>query len=172
MDTRRRFHPEHLHGAAQGCVCTPIGFSVAWRKLQDGEWFARWMFRTIGPSGPKLVVSSAIGRSRQVSLHDSMKTITSRDNSLLRQARAVRDGKDEDLIFVEGLRLSEEALRSGLTIASVIVSEELARKDKAAKLIEQLEASSETLRRCQREAARIDLLHENSSGHCGPRGAP
>jgi len=38
--------------------------------------------------------------------------ITSRDNSLLRQARAVRDGKLDDLIYVEGLRLSIEALRS------------------------------------------------------------
>ena len=73
-----------------------------------------------------------------------MKTITSRDNSLLRQARAVRDGKADDLIFVEGLRLSEEALRSGLTIAAVIVSEELARKEKAAELIKQLQASTKT----------------------------
>jgi RNA methyltransferase, TrmH family len=73
-----------------------------------------------------------------------MKTINSRDNPLLRQARAVRDGKEDDLIFVEGLRLSEEALSSGLTIAAVIVSDELARKDKASKLIEQLESSTET----------------------------
>ncbi len=71
-----------------------------------------------------------------------METITSRDNSLLRQARAVRDGKAEDLIFIEGLRLSEEALRSGLTIASVIVSDELARKDKARGLITDLEAAT------------------------------
>ena len=74
-----------------------------------------------------------------------MKTITSRDNSLLRQARDVRDGKAGDLIFVEGLRLSEEALRSGLPIAAVIVSDELARKDKVAELIKRLEASTETL---------------------------
>src|SRR5687767_8941669 len=67
-----------------------------------------------------------------------MQTITSRDNSLLRQARAVRDGKADDLIFIEGLRLSEEALRSGLTIASVIVSDELARKEKARELIHEL----------------------------------
>ena len=68
-----------------------------------------------------------------------MQTITSRDNTLLRQARAVRDGKAGDLIFIEGLRLSEEALRSGLTIASVIVSNELARKEKARELIQELE---------------------------------
>jgi hypothetical protein len=46
--------------------------------------------------------------------------ITSRDNSLLRRARAVRDGKADDAIFVEGLRLCEEALRSDLAIGAVI----------------------------------------------------
>ena len=72
-----------------------------------------------------------------------MKTITSRDNSLLRQARLVRDGKAEDLIFIEGMRLSEEALRSKLSIAAVVVSDELARKNKASALIRELEARTE-----------------------------
>ena len=58
-------------------------------------------------------------------------TITSRDNSLLRRARAVRDGRIEESIFVEGLRLCEEAVRSALPIEAVIFSEELARKEKA-----------------------------------------
>lgn len=69
--------------------------------------------------------------------------ITSRDNSLLRQARAVRDGKVGDSIFVEGLRLCEEALTSGLKIEAVIYSVELARKVKAARLIEQLANAGE-----------------------------
>jgi RNA methyltransferase, TrmH family len=69
--------------------------------------------------------------------------IASRDNSLLRRARAVRDGKDDELIFVEGLRLCEEALRSGLTIEAVIVSDELARKEKAASLLNELGRTSE-----------------------------
>lgn len=64
--------------------------------------------------------------------------ITSRDNFLLRRARAVRDGKIEELIFVEGLRLCEEAFLSKLSIDAVIFSEELARKEKAARLIEEL----------------------------------
>lgn len=58
--------------------------------------------------------------------------ITSRDNSLLRQARSVRDGKVDELIFVEGLRLCVEALRSNLELEAVIASEELIRKEKAA----------------------------------------
>lgn len=67
-----------------------------------------------------------------------MMTITSRDNSLLRRARAVRDGKIEELIFVEGLRLCEEAFLSSLSIDCVIYSEELARKDKAKKTLSEL----------------------------------
>lgn len=58
--------------------------------------------------------------------------ITSRDNSLLRQARNVRDGKVDELIFVEGLRLCLEARRSKLEIEAVIASEELIRKEKGA----------------------------------------
>jgi RNA methyltransferase, TrmH family len=63
--------------------------------------------------------------------------ITSRDNSLLRQVRAVRDGKIEELIFIEGLRLCEEAYRSNLAIEAVVVSEELLRKERAAAVIEE-----------------------------------
>ena len=64
--------------------------------------------------------------------------ITSRDNSLLRQVRAVRDAKIEELIYVEGLRLCEEALRSRLAIEAVVVSEELLRKERAAGVIHEL----------------------------------
>src|SRR5262245_12662093 len=65
--------------------------------------------------------------------------ITSRDNSLLRHARAVRDGKDTESIFVEGLRLCEEASRSNLSVEAVIYSEQIARKDRAGTLISELE---------------------------------
>jgi TrmH family RNA methyltransferase len=64
--------------------------------------------------------------------------IISRDNSLLRQVRAVRDGKVDELIYVEGLRLCEEALRSRLVIEAVIVSEELLRKERVAGGIDEL----------------------------------
>jgi RNA methyltransferase, TrmH family len=67
---------------------------------------------------------------------NQVKTITSRDNSLLRTARAVRDGKEKDLIFVEGLRLCEEALRSNLQIEALIYSDEIARKERAGGFIE------------------------------------
>lgn len=68
--------------------------------------------------------------------------ITSRDNSLLRRARAVRDGKVREAIFIEGLRLCEEALASGLQIESVIYSHQLVRKDRASRLIQRLERAT------------------------------
>ena len=68
--------------------------------------------------------------------------ITSHDNSLLRQARTVRDGKVDELIFVEGLRLCVEALRSKLSIEVVIASEELIRKEKATGAFAELSKAS------------------------------
>lgn len=46
--------------------------------------------------------------------------ITSRDNPKLKQIRKIRDGHDSGFIFVEGLRLSREALRSPVTIAVAV----------------------------------------------------
>lgn len=52
--------------------------------------------------------------------------IRSRDNERIKLARRVRDGREPGLVFVEGLRLSEECLRSGLeiTVAFCRASEE------------------------------------------------
>jgi TrmH family RNA methyltransferase len=69
--------------------------------------------------------------------------ITSRDNSLLRRARAVRNGKEPASIFIEGLRLCEEALASGLQIEAVIYSDEIARKPRAAQLISALKEAGD-----------------------------
>jgi len=90
--------------------------------------------------------------------------ITSRDNSLLRQARAVRDGKIDELIFVEGLRLCEEAQRSNLEIEAVIVSEELMRKERAAHAIAELSRVS------KRTASVSEKLLESISYTKTPQG--
>lgn len=71
--------------------------------------------------------------------------ITSRENSLLRHVRAVRDGRVEDQVFVEGMRLCEEALTSGLGIHAVVFSDEIARKQKPAELIEKLSSACDRL---------------------------
>ena len=71
--------------------------------------------------------------------------ITSRDNSLLRHVRAIRDGRVDDSIFVEGMRLCEEALSSSLRIHAVVFSDEIARKEKPAELIEKLSTACDRL---------------------------
>src|SRR5215212_7955012 len=48
--------------------------------------------------------------------------ITSRENRRLKDARKVRDGRSDELIFVEGLRLAEEALRSGVEVDECFVT--------------------------------------------------
>lgn len=52
-----------------------------------------------------------------------MLKITSRDNQRLKFARKTRDGFADDAIFVEGLRLAKEVLRSGLEIFDVFGSQ-------------------------------------------------
>ena len=76
--------------------------------------------------------------------------ITSRDNSLIKRARAVRDGKVRDLIFIEGVRLAEEAARSALSIADVLYTERLAQDERGKQL----------LRALNKRAARITPVSE------------
>jgi TrmH family RNA methyltransferase len=92
------------------------------------------------------------------------KLITSRDNSLLRRARAVRDGKIRESIYIEGLRLGEEALRSGIEIETAIYSQQIAKKDRASSLIRELE------RVAQKSAAVSEKLLESISYTATPQG--
>ncbi|HEX6280534.1 MAG TPA: RNA methyltransferase [Pyrinomonadaceae bacterium] len=48
--------------------------------------------------------------------------ITSRDNAKLKFARSVRDGREDGQIFIEGVRLVREAVRSHTSIRSAFVS--------------------------------------------------
>ena len=72
-------------------------------------------------------------------------TITSRDNPLLQRARAIRDGRDRDLIFVEGLRLCEEALSSKLQIEAVVYSDEISEKARAKEFLSRVAGVSSRL---------------------------
>lgn len=53
---------------------------------------------------------------------DQNNVITSRDNAKLKLARAVRDGREAGLVFVEGVRLVNEAVRSDVEITQIFVS--------------------------------------------------
>ena len=57
-------------------------------------------------------------------------TISSKDNSRLKRVRAVRDGRDSDAIFVEGVRLASELVRSPVKASAVFVSDESFEKNR------------------------------------------
>ncbi len=66
----------------------------------------------------------------------SFEKITSRDNQRLINARKVRDGRMTDLIFVEGIRLAREAIRSGIVVEECFVSASFAGSDSRFELLE------------------------------------
>ena len=70
----------------------------------------------------------------------SERIITSRDNALVKRARAVRDGRLRELIFVEGVRLCEEATQSSLSIQDVICTERSASDERGARLLAAVQA--------------------------------
>ena len=72
----------------------------------------------------------------------SEQIITSRDNALVKRARAVRDGRLNELIFIEGLRLCEEAAEAALAIQDVICAEKMASDERAARLLYALESKA------------------------------
>jgi TrmH family RNA methyltransferase len=61
--------------------------------------------------------------------------ITSRQNPLIQHARAVSRGATKESIFIEGLRLCEEAARSALACEEVLYTEKFAGDERAALLL-------------------------------------
>lgn len=68
-----------------------------------------------------------------------MQKITSRENAKLKLARKTRDGKEKDLIFVEGVRLAEEVLRSEIGIKEIFVTENFAENERSAQLLREFQ---------------------------------
>lgn len=71
--------------------------------------------------------------------------ITSRDNQKLKFARLVRDGRKDNKIFVEGLRLSEEILKTNLKIHFVCIDSDFLQDSRATNLINSLTKKTEIL---------------------------
>ena len=67
-----------------------------------------------------------------------IRKITSRDNDQLKYARRVRDGREKDKIFLEGLRLVEEAARSRIDNECVFISADLLGEADASDLVARL----------------------------------
>src|SRR5688572_18932928 len=67
--------------------------------------------------------------------------ITSRRNPLAQRARAARDGREPALVFVEGVRLCEEALRAGVGVELALHTSELAGDERGRRLLQSLRAA-------------------------------
>lgn len=74
-----------------------------------------------------------------------MQKITSRDNQKLKFARKVRDGRESDFIFVEGVRLAEEFLKSDLKIQECFFSDEFFGNERNENLFKQISLKTENL---------------------------
>lgn len=61
--------------------------------------------------------------------------ITSRSNERLVRIRKVRDAKEPGLIFVEGLRLAEETLRSGVELVDCVFAESFANSQRGSRVV-------------------------------------
>jgi TrmH family RNA methyltransferase len=64
--------------------------------------------------------------------------ITSRQNPLIQRARDASKGATKDTLFIEGLRLCEEAARSGLVYQEVLYTEKFAADPRAVNLFDEL----------------------------------
>src|SRR6059058_931838 len=62
--------------------------------------------------------------------------VTSRQNPLVKRFRTVRQGREHHLIFIEGVRLVEEALRAELHIETVAYTEQLHSTERGERLFE------------------------------------
>lgn len=83
--------------------------------------------------------------SRRARGGTSNDVITSRQNALVKRAREVRDGRDREFIFVEGLRLCEEAARAGLSIESALFTGSLSDGGRGSRLLDALEEAGARL---------------------------
>jgi TrmH family RNA methyltransferase len=73
--------------------------------------------------------------------------IKSRSNLFVRRLRGlVRNGKEQGLLVVEGVRLCEEALSAGLPVVEAAVTPELAKTERGRRLVEELAYREVTIR--------------------------
>lgn len=71
--------------------------------------------------------------------------ITSRENQKLKNARKTREGKSKDEIFIEGLRLAEEAEKSGLQINECLIDERFGKSAREGELLEKIEQKCKSI---------------------------
>src|SRR5436853_489938 len=90
--------------------------------------------------------------------------ITSRKNPLAQRARAARDGREKEAVFVEGVRLCEEALRAGVVFEFALYAAAVEEDERGARLVEGLR------RACPRVLAAGESVVEFVSDTKTPQG--
>jgi TrmH family RNA methyltransferase len=90
--------------------------------------------------------------------------INSRDTALVKRARAVRERKLDGLIFVEGVRLCEEALTASLPVEDVLCTERVAQDERGARLLQSLGSV------CERIALVSEQVFSSMSDTKSPQG--
>ncbi len=96
-----------------------------------------------------------------------MKTInkiTSRDNQKLKFAKKVRDGKIVDAVFVEGVRLAEEVIRSGLKIIECFYEDDFCEDARGKQLIEKISAQNENVSEVKKQLFQTIAETKSSQG--------
>lgn len=101
------------------------------------------------PEGPALGYASNV----------TPETIQSSKNPIVKRVRAVREGRDPDLLCAEGVRLVEEALDAGLEVDCSLVSRKLYTSERGKALAQRLAQVSRDTRDCSDEVlARASIL--------------
>jgi len=90
--------------------------------------------------------------------------ISSKDNVRLKVARQVRDGRDRSMIFVEGLRLAGEALRSEISIRECFVAESFSERSQGREMLKALKAKRIPVSFCSDKAFRSIAETVNPQG--------
>jgi len=90
--------------------------------------------------------------------------ITGRDNPRLKFAKRVRDGKEKGAIFVEGVRLAEEALRSRISVRECFVATRALTNERVKTLVESLNAAGIVIHELSAEMFRSISDTENAQG--------
>ncbi|MGH9913962.1 MAG: TrmH family RNA methyltransferase, partial [Pyrinomonadaceae bacterium] len=67
-----------------------------------------------------------------------MTVISSRQNPIIQRARRVRSAAEHELIFIEGVRLAEDGVKSSLKIVDALVAESVNASQRRLQLIEEL----------------------------------
>ena len=75
----------------------------------------------------------------------NIRKIESRDNSRLKLARKVRDGLEREFIFVEGVRLAEDAVRAGVPVEFCLVDDKSVADGRIKHLLQTIEGETSDL---------------------------